>query len=287
MLNRLVGLETEYAIRFHPDHPQIDETADYQLYHALIHTLGQRVLTVPASDLKEGVFFGTGGAVWFERVRFAGGFGLVEGSTPECRGPREAVLYQRAQDLLLSEAARDADVPGVFSLIKNDCDSQGHLYGAQENYELTLATGWRLRFWRWGLYALLPLMLVAWLGHLILILGLICYLLVAGVLYLLLWPFLKPEWRSPVQAALLGDELSGRVAYSSPVPEWVEATALGFIRIAAGPLALGLYLLGALDGVPSGPAGFGAVSDFAAPSSAARGLSMRKEIFKSPINPGA
>lgn len=243
MLNRLVGLETEYAIRFHPDHPQIDEAADYQHYHALVHTLSQRVPTVPASDLKEGVFFGPGGAVWFERVRFAGGTGLVEGSTPECRGPREAVTYQRAQDLLLSEAARDTDSPGVLALIKNDCDSQGHIYGAQENYELTLAAGWRLRLWRWGLVALLPLMLLAWLGHAVLILGLVIYLLAAAILYLLLLPFLKPDWRRPVQAALLGDELSGRVAYSSPVPEWVEAAALGYIRVAAAPLALGLYLL--------------------------------------------
>lgn len=246
MLNRLVGLETEYAIRFHPDHPQLDDRADYQLYHALIQILSQRVTTVSASDLKEGVFLGPGGAVWFERVRFAGGTGLVEGSTPECRGPREAVLYQRAQDLLLSEAARDADVPGVFALIKNDCDSQGHIYGAQENYEVPLATGWRMRFWRWGLYALFPVMLLAWLGHLLLFFGLLTYLLIAGILYLLLLPFLKAEWRKPVQAALLGEELSGRVAYSSPVPEWVEATALGYIRIVAGPLALGLYLLARL-----------------------------------------
>ena len=243
MLNRLVGLETEYAIRFHPDHPAIDETADYQLYRALIHTLSQRVPVVPASDLKEGVFFGPGGAVWFERVRFAGGTGLVEGSTPECRGPREALLYQRAQDLLLSEAARDADVPGAFALVKNDCDSQGHIYGAQENYELPLAEGWRMRFWRWGLYTLFPLMLLAWIGHALLLIGLVAYLLIAGILYLLLLPFLKAEWRGPVQAALLGDEISGRVAYSSPVPEWVEAAALGYIRVVAAPLALGLYLL--------------------------------------------
>ncbi|MCA9070319.1 MAG: proteasome accessory factor PafA2 family protein, partial [Planctomycetaceae bacterium] len=246
MLNRLVGLETEYAIRFHPDHPHLDNLAHYQLYQALIQILSQRVTTVSASDLKEGVFLGPGGAIWFERVRFAGGSGLIEGSTPECRGPREAILYQRAQDLVLSEAARDANVPGVFALIKNDCDSQGHIYGAQENYEVPLATGWRMRLWRWGLYALFPTMLLAWLGHLLLFFGLLVYLLVAGILFLLLLPFLKDKWRKPVQAALLGEELSGRVAYSSPVPEWVEATALGYIRIAAGPLALGLYFLARL-----------------------------------------
>jgi proteasome accessory factor A len=86
-------------------------------------------------------------------------------------------------------------------------------------------------------------MLIAWLGHALLLVALIAYLLLAGILYLLLLPFLKAEWRGPVQAALLGDELSGRVAYSSPVPEWVEAAALGYIRVVAGPLALGLYFL--------------------------------------------
>ena len=243
MLNRLAGLETEYAIRFRPDHPGWDSTVDYQLYHALVRALGERVLTVPANDLKEGVFLLTGGAVWFEFVRFAGGHGLIEGSTPECRGPRELLLHQRAQDLLLAEAARDADVPGVLALVKNDCDSQGRIYGAQENYELTLATGWWLKLWRWGLYLLFPFMLLAWMGYLFLNYGLKLYFLSAAVFCQVLTPFLPEAWMNRIHAALLGDEAGGQTGYSSPIPAWVESVGLGIMRIIAGPLALGIYVL--------------------------------------------
>ncbi len=243
MLHRLVGLETEYAIRFHPDHPAWDNTVDYQLYHALIQALGRRVITAPAGDLKEGVFFITGGAVWFEFVRFAGGFGLIEGSTPECRGPREMLLHQRAQDLLLSEAARDADVPGVLALVKNDCDSQGRIYGAQENYELTLATGWRLKCWRWGLYLLFPLMLLAWLGYACLNKGLKFYLPMADLFCLVLSPFVPETWANRTRAVLVGDDVETASGYASPIPAWVETVGLGFLRIIAGPLAVGIYVL--------------------------------------------
>ncbi len=61
--------------------------------------------------------------------------GLIEGATPECRGPLQVVRYQRAQDQLLSQCARLAEVDGEFSLVKNDRDAAGNVYGAQENYE--------------------------------------------------------------------------------------------------------------------------------------------------------
>src|SRR5262249_10454857 len=82
--------------------------------------------------------------------------GLIEAGTPECRGPSEVVLYQRAQEDLLVRAipivARRLD--GELTLLKNCRDAAGHTYGAQENYEADLARGVWLGVWRAGLAAL-------------------------------------------------------------------------------------------------------------------------------------
>ena len=88
---------------------------------------------VPAAEaihFKEGVFLATGGAVWYESERMMPTHGLIEGSTPECRGPRQLVACQR-QDLLLSEAAAAAAVDGDFTLLKNDQDAEGNFYGCK------------------------------------------------------------------------------------------------------------------------------------------------------------
>ena len=72
------------------------------------------------------------------------------------------LAYQRAQDELLGEATRAAVVAGEVSLLKNDRDAFGNIYGAQENYEATLAAGWRLWCWRVGMVAILPLAVLTW-----------------------------------------------------------------------------------------------------------------------------
>ena len=164
IFDRLVGLETEYAIRFHADVPREPPPSKYQLYQGLVARLRRRLLTVTARHFKDGVFTAAGGAVWFETERPSSGSGLVEGSTPECRGPRQVLAYQRAQDRLLSEAAAETQLGGDFRLIKNDRDAKNNVYGAQENYEAILATGWRLLLWRVGLVLLVPAMLLTWLG---------------------------------------------------------------------------------------------------------------------------
>src|SRR5262245_25642704 len=138
IFDRLVGLETEYAIRYRPRDAAARPT-NYELYSLLIGALAEKLPTASASEVgqgKPGIFLANGGAVWFERNRFRQGVGLIEGCTPECRGPRQLVSCQRAQDRLLSETARAATDAGEFSLLKNCRDSQGNSYGAQENYEV-------------------------------------------------------------------------------------------------------------------------------------------------------
>src|SRR5262245_26539283 len=144
--------------------------------------------------MKEGVFHAAGGAVWFETERPAQGGGLIEGSTPECRSPRQLLAWQRAQDELLAEAV-DTAFGGTIRLIKNDRDAAGNVYGAQENFEATLASGWRLAAWRTALVLLLPIAALTWLALWLIDVGVTCYALLATAVYLLAERVLpRPEW---------------------------------------------------------------------------------------------
>ena len=161
MIDRLLGLETEYAIRFAPAEGRRPSNARvFDAYAAAIESL---VATRPGMRERE-LFLANGGAVHYETQLIAADDGLVEGATPECRGPSSALLYQRAQDALLIDAtplAQDilarSGYPGELGLLKNCRDADGHWYGAQENYELEVARGVGLAVWRAGLAALLPL----------------------------------------------------------------------------------------------------------------------------------
>ncbi|MHB8971807.1 MAG: proteasome accessory factor PafA2 family protein [Pirellulaceae bacterium] len=241
ILDRLVGLETEYAIRFHPRDGAATSPGRFQLYQALVARLKRHVLTAPAKHFKQGVFLANGGAVWFEAERPAAGGGLVEGATPECRGPLEVVRFQRAQDQLLSQCARLADVDGLFSLIKNDRDGQGHVYGAQENYEAILGTSWSLGLWRLGLILLAPLVVLTWLGVGLMIVGILVYLAVAGLIYLpLQWLAVCPR---NVALLLFGRDLVEGRETGSPTPVWLETSLLWCTRLVHAPLAFCLLSL--------------------------------------------
>ncbi len=234
IFGRLIGLETEYGIRFRPDKESSTVPTKFALYQSLIHGVQKRVLTVDAKHFKEGVFTANGGAVWFEAT--AGG-GLIEGATPECRGPRELLLYQRAQDRLLSDCANTSSAAGQFRLIKNDRDSRGNIYGAQENYEVEIAGGVRLGIWRVGLIAMIPLVLATWLGFLVLLLGLGIYFVLAGTFCFLAGPLFRN--RSDLSSTLFGHDASD----ASPTPGWLEGTLMWLTRVLTAPLAGALYVL--------------------------------------------
>lgn len=124
------------------------------------------------------LFIENGGAFNYESLGVAPHGGLLEGATPECSSAGELVVYQRAQEALLRDALIRArfelaseGYPGTVSLLKNCRDAEGHLYGAQENYSVEVATGWRLFCLRLGLLLLLPLHLVF---------AAICWLLIAA-----------------------------------------------------------------------------------------------------------
>ena len=241
IFRRLVGLETEYAMRFQPADSFAPVPSKFQLYRLLLQALRGQVLTVRAKHFKEGVFTANGGAVWFETERIASGGGLVEGSTPECRGARQVILYQRAQDNLLAEAARRTAVDGSLSLVKNCRDSRDNIYGAQENYEATLAVGWRLLAWRLGLCVLLPVAAVTWLCMLLLIVSVFVYLAVAGLFYLPIRILVQDRRR--IALALFGRDLVEGQETGVPLPAWLEWILLWATRLISVPLALILYPL--------------------------------------------
>ena len=59
-----------------------------------------------------------------------------EYSSPEVTGPRDAVIWDRAGELVMREAARLLNPPGMppLNLYKNNTDGKGASYGTHENY---------------------------------------------------------------------------------------------------------------------------------------------------------
>ena len=163
IFDRMIGQETEYAIRFHP---RAAKPGDQFLFRRLVGVLRETIPVLPAEEViahsKEGVFTAYGGAVWFEKYRQASRDGLIEGATPECRSPRELLAYQRAQDRLLADAAARSEPDAEFRLVKNCRDSRGRAYGTHENYEVDVGHGTHLILWRAGLVLAAPLMLLFW-----------------------------------------------------------------------------------------------------------------------------
>lgn len=163
LFQRLMGLETEYAIRIRPSPSEyfgmIRTPRD--AFEAIFSALQKRLPTAkadPTHSGKRGLFLGTGGAIWLESIRPSANLGLVEGATPECRDPYDLVAAQRAQDRILGRIAANYGVP----LLKNCRDGQGHAYGAQENYEVEFARGLSLSVWRlYVMLVLFPLSVVA------------------------------------------------------------------------------------------------------------------------------
>ncbi len=237
VFQRLIGLETEYAL-LAPSVSGDLRTNRHTLFVEFVAALRTKIPCVRARCMKEGVFHAAGGAVWFETERPAQGGGLIEGSTPECRSPFQLLVWQRAQDEMLAEAA-DTAFGRTVRLIKNDRDALGNVYGAQENYEATLATGWRLLVWRISLVLLLPLAAITWLLLCLIDVAVTCYALAATVIYLAAERlFERPERLSRL---LFGCSVKELAAETPTGPAWLEAFLSIAARVLTAPLAIGLF----------------------------------------------
>jgi hypothetical protein len=239
VLDRLAGLETEYAIRFGRSDKHGQESR-YGLYQRLIERLRQFTPLVRAFHFKEGVFMANGGAVWFESERPASGAGLIEGSTPECRGVYCLLTYQRALDRLLAQSTSGLDGSTGFALLKNDRDGFDNVYGGQENYQVRIASGAGLWAWRLGLLLMAPLVLVSWVGFYLLVGLLLFYMFFAGVLFLVLHRAVSNRRR--LASLLFGRDLAEGRETGAATPQWMEHIVLHVTRILSAPLAVALYL---------------------------------------------
>lgn len=194
-MSRLLGQETEYAIRFSPARGQ-PHPGNELLFEAFRHAIAQRVATRPGERnfFQEQFFTENGGAFCYEFLPYARQGGLLEGATPECSGAGELLLYQRAQESLLTEAIpraegylRERGILGELGLIKNCRDHEGHLYGAQENYETRIGQGANLLCYRLGLALMFPILpvlfLVYWVYVLLILAAFFAVLLLLLMMY--------------------------------------------------------------------------------------------------------
>ncbi|MGE0490626.1 MAG: proteasome accessory factor PafA2 family protein [Vulcanimicrobiota bacterium] len=147
MLERLMGLETEYVIRY-----SSQDGSDFwrgaprptrQCFYEAIETAVKSLLRwAPAI---EGIFLENGQALSFEHGGLDPDGGLLEAKTPECRTVAALLTSQKAQEAMLLTALgrAEARLPcgGKLGLVKNCRDALGNTYGAQENYEVEIASG--------------------------------------------------------------------------------------------------------------------------------------------------
>jgi proteasome accessory factor A len=153
-----MGQETEYALRCSPIEASPGNDV---LFDRLAAQIEQLVPSAPGSRRlsRRQRFLANGGSVYYEFLPQAMQAGLIEAGTPECRGPSALLLYQKAQDDLLCQAADRISTPDrEIGLLKNCRDGNGNTYGAQENYEAIIATGGALWGLRIGTACLIPLL---------------------------------------------------------------------------------------------------------------------------------
>src|SRR5690606_1060942 len=89
-----------------------------------------------------GYFLENGGLIHFEVfLREQGDTPVLEASTPECRSPRDLLVWSRAFDHLLEKLSKRASNKlvengwaGYIAFGKNNRDSRGAGFGSHENY---------------------------------------------------------------------------------------------------------------------------------------------------------
>ncbi len=164
VLDRLIGLETEYAAIFESSKSAQPPPTGQDIFDFLCLRLETQV-PLASADHNDRKFLANGGAVSLETsVNKRGDVtGLIEGATPECRSPATLLAYQIAQDELFEQLLEETPWNGRLRLLKNSADPVGHFYGIQENYEMEIASGWRLWLFRTLMFLLLPVVAIYWL----------------------------------------------------------------------------------------------------------------------------
>lgn len=235
---RSTGLETEYAIAFSPSDHNSSKPTNYDIFLALKESIKKIVKSSPgdSSVAAERFFVENGGSFYYEVIPTQFTSGLIEGATPECRSAAELLLYQKAQDQLLIKAIPLAQqlltkrgYTGQVALLKNCRDAQGHIYGAQENYETPIATGAALWAYRAAISLLIPVVFVAVIMYWTLLLCLLPMMLVFLLGY------------STVHQYLLKKSPSGKDNFYTRVLQPFSFLVLKLELLVSFPITLAFY----------------------------------------------
>lgn len=146
MRERVFGIETEYALIYHPRSAVGGpRPTNLELYRRFEAALLRRVRTLPQgfSPLrpKGGRFLENGATFHYEASADEYENGLLEMASPECRDPFALIHFERAKDELVEELASEvneqlalAGYRGEVRLGKNNIDSEGNTFGSHESY---------------------------------------------------------------------------------------------------------------------------------------------------------
>ncbi len=237
MRERVLGVETEYAVVYFPARGEERGPTNLSLYPLFESRLRERLESVPrAASLlraKPGRFLANGMSFHYEATPHAFDQGLLEIASPECRDPFTLLEHEIAKDQLAEELReavnRDLRAQGwrgEVRLLKNNVDAHGHTFGSHESYWIDdpLAPGRRL--------AVAPLWLLTWLATAPVLAWLLLASLVVALLPLLLLLL-------PVAALMLhgGARLVRRLH-----PAWAAACRRVALRLERTPARLALRL---------------------------------------------
>jgi proteasome accessory factor A len=151
MQERVVGIETEYALIYYPERrarggsQPVTRPENLSLYLRFETALRARIRSLPNAfsplRAKLGRFLENGGTFHYEATVEHFEHGLIEMASPECRDPLTLVTHERAKDELAEELAADVREQlrrsgdgGHVRLGKNNVDSQSHTFGSHESY---------------------------------------------------------------------------------------------------------------------------------------------------------
>jgi len=133
MEGRLFGSETEYGCLINLDHRwESPERIIHRVKDHLFRTRKVGLLDLHHRGHDEppgnGGFLLNGGRIYID-------MGHLEYATPECTRLSDLVAYDRAGDLLITQALEEMGVSSAVSFIKNNVDFEtGATFGAHENY---------------------------------------------------------------------------------------------------------------------------------------------------------
>jgi proteasome accessory factor A len=241
MRDRVFGIETEYAVIYHPGRRETTRPTNLEIYQLFESLLGRHLRNLPRAfsllRSKPGRFLENGASFHYEATPQDFEHGLLEMASPECRDPFTLLSHERAKDQLVETLSREVNqrlprmgYSGEVRIGKNNVDSQGNTFGSHESYwvEDPLPVSRKLLLlplWM-GLW-ILSIPVFAWL--LLVVLAILCAMLVVLLL--------------PVASALLAG-LSKALAGAH------RRSALGVARAAAQLAELPVRLISSIQSRP-------------------------------------